>query len=124
MPLKIGFFQLHICDNTLIVFLFRPSLCAHGHICTYIYTRVLGHEKFECSFQGFLYFSLNPMDLIIRRKSVDSTERSSYFCSELVAAAYKAMGILPAQLPSNGFLPGIISTYCIFLLLHILYNIV
>ena len=41
------------------------------------------------------------------RKQKQGEKDKSYFCSELVARVYKIMGILPADVPSSQYFPGI-----------------
>ena len=62
--------------------------------------------RFADRVDGFKY-NLNPVD-IFRRTSVDEDQRNSFFCSELVAAAFKAIGVLPSDIPSSGYFPCMI----------------
>lgn len=44
---------------------------------------------------------------IVRRKSFDELEdRSAFFCSELIAAFYKKVGLLPRDKAANGYYPA------------------
>jgi hypothetical protein len=45
------------------------------------------------------------MSIVMRRESM-LEEKKSYFCSELVAALYKAMDLLPAAPPANQYVGG------------------
>jgi hypothetical protein len=49
-------------------------------------------------------YRLNPAKIFRRKYDKDSeniTEDKSYFCSELVASAYKALGLLPKELSAS-----------------------
>ena len=54
-------------------------------------------------------YKLNPAK-IFKRKCDNDTENikgdSTYFCSELVASAYKNMGILPKDISASQYWPG------------------
>jgi hypothetical protein len=63
------------------------------------------HRFFTDEMDGKEY-GLNMMHLI--RKSSDAS-KDSYFCSEIVAMAYKRVGLLPPNLSSNSYLPNAFS---------------
>jgi hypothetical protein len=58
-------------------------------------------EKFVEGVQGKSYH-LSAKKLLLRTDD----EREGYFCSQLVASAYKSLGLLPRQIPSCSFWPG------------------
>jgi hypothetical protein len=58
-------------------------------------------ESFVEGVQGMKYH-LSAMKLLT--KPNDDTE--GYFCSQLVAAAYKTLGLITSEAPSSGFWPG------------------
>jgi len=37
----------------------------------------------------------------------EQDDLSSLFCSQLIAAAYQALGLIPKDIPSNNFIPGL-----------------
>ena len=47
-------------------------------------------------------YKLNPKKLL---RTVDPGTEEDFFCSELVAAAYKKLGLLPAELPARSLWP-------------------
>ena len=52
-------------------------------------------------------YSLTPKKLIVNDAMEDSSEKAGYFCSELVAAAYRDVGLLPDdKLSANMFWPS------------------
>lgn len=60
-------------------------------------------EDFICKVKGMQYL-LNPMGIIKQRDP--SGPDQGFFCSQLVAAAYKAMGVLHSGVASVSVLPG------------------
>eukprot|EP01017_Pseudomicrothorax_dubius_P016306 TRINITY_DN1850_c0_g1_i10.p1 TRINITY_DN1850_c0_g1~~TRINITY_DN1850_c0_g1_i10.p1 ORF type:complete len:132 (-),score=10.03 TRINITY_DN1850_c0_g1_i10:111-506(-) len=50
---------------------------------------------------------VNTMSIIAKNESF---EGRTFFCSELVAAAYKRVGLLPAEISSTQYWPGSFST--------------
>ena len=62
-------------------------------------------EDFIDKVQGKNY-RLTPNKILRRSKNVTPGEEKSYFCSELIASAYKALGILPQDVPSCHYFPG------------------
>lgn len=65
-------------------------------------------ERFIKTVIGMKY-KLNPTK-IFRRKCENDAENihgeKTYFCSELVASAYKCMGILPKEISASQYWPG------------------
>ena len=61
-------------------------------------------EKFVKNVDG-KKFGIGP-GKFIRSTSVEPGEENNFFCSELVASAYKAMGIFPNTLKSSSLWPG------------------
>jgi hypothetical protein len=61
-------------------------------------------ENFIREVRGKRY-RITPAKLFSSRPSRAGSEES-FFCSELVASAYKAMGILPEDVVSSKFWPG------------------
>lgn len=61
-------------------------------------------EKFVKNVDG-KKFGIGPSKFI-RNTSIEPGEESNFFCSELVASAYKAMGIFPSTLKSSSLWPG------------------
>ena len=61
-------------------------------------------EKFVKNVDG-KKFGIGPSKFI-RNAPVEPGEESNFFCSELVASAYKAMGIFPATFKSSSLWPG------------------
>ena len=54
-------------------------------------------------------YKLNPSKIFRRRYENDADnikDDKSYFCSELVASAYKCMGILPKEISASQYWPG------------------
>jgi hypothetical protein len=66
-------------------------------------------EQFLKNVRGHKY-DLDPLKLLKRYSSIDSVRNISkdkgYFCSELVASAYKVLGILPENICSSQYWPG------------------
>ena len=54
------------------------------------------NKKFRFSIKEFLF----------RKKDLSPDEQQGFFCSELVASAYKILGVLPEYPPSNKYWPG------------------
>ena len=52
-----------------------------------------------------LEYNLSVMD-IVSRKSIAVEKRKAFFCSELVAAAYKHVGVIFSDRPANSYFPG------------------
>jgi hypothetical protein len=57
---------------------------------------------------------VNPVRLLTKYSLTDSIENlrddKSFFCSELVASAYKCLGLLPKKIASSHYWPGSFST--------------
>lgn len=56
-------------------------------------------------------YALNAKKLMQRKSTsigVETPEDRTFFCSELIAACYKRMGLLPDQISSSRYLPGIV----------------
>ena len=49
-------------------------------------------------------YGLNPLEMV-RGRSDSQMTKDSYFCSEIVAMAYKRAGWLPEDIPSNKYFP-------------------
>ena len=63
-------------------------------------------EQFIRSVIGLKY-RLTPAKIFKKKDDGDETEKDkSYFCSELVAGAYKALGLLPKDVPASQYWPG------------------
>lgn len=60
-------------------------------------------EQFIRSVIGLKY-RLTPAKIFQKKDSED--KEKSYFCSELVAGAYKALGLLPKDVPASQYWPG------------------
>ena len=58
-------------------------------------------------------YKLDPLRLLQKYSSTDSVENlhegKGYFCSELIASAYKIIGVLPKQISSAQYWPGTFS---------------
>lgn len=57
-------------------------------------------------------YKLNPSKIFRKKNLYDAEnikEDKSYFCSELVASAYKCMGILPKDISASQYWPGTFS---------------
>ena len=68
-------------------------------------------EQFIRTVIGMKY-RLNPSKIFKKKcdeNSDDISEDKSYFCSELVAGAYKALGLLPKDISSSQYWPGTFS---------------
>jgi len=69
-------------------------------------------EKFLKNARGKKY-ELDPLRLLQKYSSTDSVENlhenKGYFCSELIASAYKTLGILPKHISSAQYWPGTFS---------------
>lgn len=61
-------------------------------------------EKFVKNVDG-KKFGISP-GKFIKRATVEPGEEQNFFCSELVASAYKAMGLFPSTLKSSSLWPG------------------
>ncbi len=59
-------------------------------------------------------YKLSPLRMLQKYSTEDSVASikgdKSYFCSELVAAIYKLLGILPKEITSANYWPGSFST--------------
>ena len=59
-------------------------------------------------------YKINPVKLLRRRNENDNSEQikdsKTYFCSELVATAYKRVGILDKDIAASKYWPGDFST--------------
>ena len=51
-------------------------------------------------------YKFTPIKLLSRSKKRDPGEEDDFFCSELIASAYKALRILSENVAANSFLPG------------------
>jgi hypothetical protein len=51
-------------------------------------------------------YRLTPGSLMKRKKKTEGEKKKGYFCSELVAAAYQAMGLLPEEPQAQLYWPG------------------
>jgi len=51
-------------------------------------------------------YSVSPTKLL-KKTNEDNETYESFFCSELVAACYKKMGLLPNTLSASQYWPGI-----------------
>lgn len=54
-------------------------------------------------------YRLNPSKIFRKKFENDSeniSEDKSYFCSELVASAYKCLGLLPKDISASQYWPG------------------
>jgi hypothetical protein len=60
-------------------------------------------ESFICKVKGMQYL-LNPIGILKQRDPVGPDQ--GFFCSQLIASAYKAMEVLHASVPSISVLPG------------------
>lgn len=52
-------------------------------------------------------YKLSVSKLLTRQVS---TSAENYFCSELIAEAYKCLGLLPKDVPASKYWPGFFST--------------
>jgi len=58
-------------------------------------------------------YRLNPSKIFRKKYEQDAeniTDDKSYFCSELVASAYKCLGLLPKEISASQYWPGNFST--------------
>lgn len=62
-------------------------------------------EEFIYSVEGKKY-KITAGTLVSNRKDEDPKKKKGFFCSELVAMAYKMMGILPDDPPASKYWPG------------------
>ena len=62
-------------------------------------------EKFVRKVDG-KKFGINPKKLIGKSSDTEPGTEETFFCSELVASAYKAMGLLPPTLKSSSIWPA------------------
>lgn len=62
-------------------------------------------EEFIRSVYGKKY-RISPSKLISNKIDKNPKDRTGFFCSELVATAYKTIGILPEKPPANKYWPG------------------
>ena len=62
-------------------------------------------EKFVKTVDG-KKFGINPIKFIRKTPEVLPGNENNFFCSELVASAYKAMGLFPANANSSSFWPA------------------
>lgn len=62
-------------------------------------------EKFVKKVDG-KKFGIGPGKLLGKKKNVQPGEENNFFCSELVASAYKAMGVFPGDLNSSKIWPA------------------
>ncbi len=85
------------------------TICCHNFI--YIFLR------FPLQVDGLPY-SIGVNKFFGSKTSISNNATSdSYFCSELVASAYKLLGYLPEDVPSNNYLPAMFAqTYSLQLL--------
>mmetsp|Transcript_29375 Transcript_29375/g.29105 ORF Transcript_29375/g.29105 Transcript_29375/m.29105 type:complete len:125 (-) Transcript_29375:3-377(-) len=60
-------------------------------------------ENFIKAVKGMKY-NISPRKLI--RNKEDNSKKQGFFCSELVAAAYKSIGLLPEKPPASKYWPG------------------
>ncbi len=76
------------------------------------YDLIIKLEKFLKNARGRKY-QLNPLRLLQKYSSTDSVENlhenKGYFCSELIASAYKTLGLLPRHISSAQYWPGTFS---------------
>ncbi len=67
-------------------------------------------------------YNISPLRLLQKYSSTNSVEHldssKTFFCSELVAAAYKSMGLLPSDICCAQYWPGSFSTDQALNLLH------
>jgi hypothetical protein len=73
------------------------------------YELLLQVQEFQKKVIGMKY-KLNPLRLLQKYSNNDSVkyvaEKNGYFCSELIAAIYKLIGLLPRHIRSSQYLPG------------------
>ena len=62
-------------------------------------------EKFVKKVDG-KKFGINPKKLIGKNSDIEPGTENTFFCSELVASAYKAMGLFPNSLKSSSIWPA------------------
>lgn len=51
-------------------------------------------------------YGLSPKKMLLKGSFRAPGDEKDFFCSELVASAYKALGIINEKIPSNNFFPG------------------
>lgn len=51
-------------------------------------------------------FKISPVKLLQRNSREMPGEEANFFCSELVASAYKSMGLLSSDVPASNYWPG------------------
>jgi len=73
------------------------------------YEILLQVQEFQKKVIGMRY-KLNPLRLLQKYSDNDSvrfvSEKNGYFCSELIAAIYKVIGLLPRHIKSSQYFPG------------------
>lgn len=62
-------------------------------------------EEFIFAVQGKQY-RISPGKLMSNKRDSDPKNKKGFFCSELIAMAYKMIGILPDDPPANKYWPG------------------
>lgn len=62
-------------------------------------------ENFVKEVKGMKY-QISAKKLISNKDETNHNLKNGYFCSELVAAAYKSLDLLPSSPPSSKYLPG------------------
>jgi len=66
---------------------------------------LLALENFISSVKGMKY-TISAKKLIRNKPDKLPSDKKGYFCSELIAAAYKEMGLLPEHPPASKYYPG------------------
>ena len=51
-------------------------------------------------------YRLSPSKLMSNKHDKDPGDKKGFFCSELIATAYKILGLLPDDKPSSKYWPG------------------
>ena len=59
-------------------------------------------KKYSISFEKLL----SDKSTILKKPTDEIPQDRTYFCSELVAAAYKSLGLLSKEIASNKYWPG------------------
>lgn len=96
-------FVKHKCYQYYEKTVYRPLIFART------YERLLQIQEFQKKVIGMKY-KLNPLRLLQKYSDNDSVkfvaEKNGFFCSELIAAIFKVIGLLPRHIRSSQYLPG------------------
>ncbi|XXQ36081.1 PH domain-containing protein [Plasmodiophora brassicae] len=89
------------------------SEMAIRHLTSAIPRPTAAHLEAFCRRSIGKKYSWTPIRHVLRRRNTVANtddDRRTYFCSELVASAYKSIGYLRSDLPSSAYTPGMFSS--------------